>query len=454
MYENLSDELLDFLWKSPTAFHVIANVRQLLTAEGYTELSEQETWKLEEGGRYFTVRNESSIIAFRIPSFDYQGFMIAASHSDSPSFKIKANPEMKASGVYVRLNVEKYGGMLMAPWFDRPLSVAGRVIVSDGNGSFETHLVNVDRDLCMLPSLAIHMNREANDGFKYNAQVDMLPLFGDETAEGKFWEIIAGAAGVPKDSITGHDLFLYVREHGSHWGASNEYIAAGHLDDLQCSFADLTGFIDSGRGEHFHVVADAINGAACVSVPVLAIFDNEEVGSGTKQGADSTFLSDVLSRINEASGRTPEGERTAAASSFMISADNAHAIHPAHPEKADPVNRPAMNHGIVIKYHAGQKYTTDAVSAAIFKDICRRADVPFQEFTNRSDMNGGSTLGNISNAHVSLNTVDVGLAQLAMHSPYESAGVKDTAYLAKAATVFFGSVLTSDGQGQYRLQQI
>lgn len=436
MYEHITDDLLNFLGKSPTCYHAAANFRTLLRDSGYTELSEGEPWPLAEGGKYFTVRNGSALIAFRIPRKDFSGFQIAASHSDSPSFKIKANPEIGVENAYVVLNVEKYGGMLCAPWLDRPLSVAGRLIVRRGN-RFETRLVNVDRDLLMIPNLAIHMDRNANEGHSYNPQKDLLPVFGCGDAKGRFADVIAESAGVKKEEIAGSDLFLYSRTPGTVWGAGGEFISSGRLDDLECAYTALRGFLDARENP--------------ASVPVCAVFDNEEVGSGTKQGADSTFLSDVLERIGLACGRTAEQHRTAVASGFMVSADNAHAVHPSFPEKADPVNRPHMNGGVVIKYSANQKYTTDAVSAAIFKAVCETADVPWQEFCNRSDMPGGSTLGNISNAHVSLNTVDVGLAQLAMHSPFETAGARDPAYLARAMRVFFGLSLRDAGHGAYTL---
>ncbi len=441
--ENLtvSRQLLSFINSCPTAFHTVENVRSMLLEHNYTELEESRKWDLTAGGRYFTTRNSSSLIAFRIPeTSDFHGYMIAASHSDSPAFKVKENPEMKTSSAYVRLNVEKYGGMLMAPWFDRPLSVAGRVIIRDGL-QFQTKLIQIDRDLCLIPSLAIHMNRDANSGMNYNPQKDLLPIIGTAGTEGRFAELIAEAAGVQKDQIAGSDLFLYSRSQGSIWGADNEFISAGHLDDLQCVFASVSGFLD----------AESISEKSDAGMPILAVFDNEEVGSGTKQGADSSFLSDVLERVALAIGLTQEEHMQKIASGFMVSADNAHAIHPNYPEKADPVNQPHINEGIVIKYNANQKYTTDAVSQAIFKEMLIRSDVPFQEYTNRSDMPGGSTLGNISNAHVSINTVDIGLAQLAMHSPYETAGVLDTAYLIRALKTFFSSGLSCEGSGHYRL---
>ena len=415
-----ASRMLDFIDASPTCFHVVANLKEQLTANGFTELSEAKEWKLKPGD-YFVTRNDSSIISFRIPKKDFVGFNMIASHSDSPSFKIKENPEMAAAGAYIKLNVEKYGGMLCAQWFDRPLSVAGRLVISQ-KGEIVTKLVNIDRDLLMIPALAIHMNREANDGYKYNAQSDMLPVFGDADSEAMFFDLIASAAGVKAGDILGHDLFLYNRVKPTFWGASEEYISSSRLDDQECVYTSFEGFLNSRAKEN---------------VAVHCVFDNEEVGSGTKQGADSTFLKDTLTRINDSLGRTREQYYTAVANSFMISADNAHAVHPNHPDKADPVNRPVMNKGIVIKYNGNQKYTTDAVSAARFKLLCEKAGVPYQTFVNRSDMAGGSTLGNISTAQVSVSTVDIGLAQLAMHSPYESAGSRDPEYMARVSEVFY-----------------
>jgi len=429
---KINEELLDFLNASPTAFHAVAYVRNLLKKNGYEELSEGSNWKLKENANYFVVRNESAVIAFRTVKKEFQGFMIGASHSDSPAFKVKENPEIVANG-YVKLNVEGYGGMLMGPWLDRPLSVAGRVIVQQGT-SFVTKLVNIDRDFCMIPSLAIHMDRDANKDHTWNAQTDMLPIIGDASAKGKFMKEISKAAGVKEKEIIGHDLFLYIREQGTSWGMMQEYISAPHLDDLQCGFGNLQGFLHATKSS---------------SIPMLVIFDNEEVGSSTKQGANSTFLEDVMHRI--ASSFDKEFTQ-AVASSFMVSADNAHAIHPNHPEKADPVNQPHMNEGIVLKFNANQHYTTDGISAAIFRSLCSSVAVPLQVFTNRSDERGGSTLGNISNTHVSLNTVDIGLPQLAMHSCYETCGAKDTAYLITAMKEFFSKSFQEEGQGTYLLK--
>ena len=432
---DYNKELMSFLDKSPTAFHAISSIKKKLIASGYSELAESEKWELTEGGKYFVTRNDSSIIAFRVPRFNFTGFMISAAHSDSPAFKVKENPEIIENG-YVKLNVEGYGGMLMAPWLDRPLSVAGRIIVKNGN-KYEVRLVNVDRDLLLIPNVAIHMNRDANKGQTWNAQVDMLPVLGSaDEAKGSFMRIIAESASVSDSDIISHDLFVYARDKGKVWGGSDEYISSPHLDDLQCVYGCLEGFLGANNSS---------------SVPVLAVFDNEETGSLTKQGADSTLLEDVLKRISLSCGKDEESYYRSVSSSFMVSADNAHALHPNHPEKADPVNRPAINKGIVIKFNAAQHYTTDAVSCAVYRDLCESNDIPVQVFTNRSDSRGGSTLGNVSNAHVSLNTVDIGLAQLAMHSCYETAGAKDTKHLIDAMTIFYSKTFRVGAGGSFEL---
>ena len=421
MYQKTAKKLLKFIQKSPTAFQAVEEMSQRLQKEGFEELKEEKHWNLKPGGDYYVTRNHSAIIAFSIPKKPAWKFHIMASHSDSPALKIKENPEMEVEKAYIKLNVERYGGMLLAPWFDRPLSVAGRLIVRK-NGEIQEKLVAVDKDLLVIPNLAIHKNREVNDGYKYNVQKDMLPLYSDYDGKGSFMKLMAAEADVAEEDILGHDLFLYDRTPGTVWGANEEFISAPRLDDIQCAFASLEGFLRGERKE---------------SIAVHCVLDNEEVGSTTKQGAASTFLKDTLMRINMGLGRTQEEYLMTLADSFMVSADNAHALHPNHTDKTDPVNRPVLNGGIVIKYNANQKYCTDGVSAAIFKDICDRAEVPYQTFVNRSDMAGGSTLGNISNTQVPMKTVDIGLAQLAMHSVYETTGAKDTESLAKAAAVLF-----------------
>ena len=375
----------------------------------------------------------SSVIAFKIPQNDFKSFNIVASHSDSPTFKIKANAEIEVKNKYVKLNTEKYGGMICSTWFDRPLSIAGRILVKENN-AVKTHLVNIDKDLVIIPNLAIHMNREVNDGYTYNAQIDMLPLYGDNSSKGSLMKTIAKEAEVEEESILDTDLFLYNRMNGTKIGSNEEYISSPRLDDLECAFTSLSAFLSENTSN---------------SASVYCVFDNEEVGSGTKQGADSTFLYDVLRRINISLGKTEEDYYRLISSSFMVSADNAHALHPNYTDKSDLTNKVYMNDGIVIKYNANQKYTTDAVSASIFKTICDSVDVPYQTFTNRSDILGGSTLGNISNAHVSLNTIDIGLAQLAMHSTYETAGAKDVTYMIDAIKAFYNTSIEQVEDGQY-----
>lgn len=421
-YKDRSEKLIKFIENSPSAFHAIEELKKTARAEGYYELKENEDWKLENGGRYIVTRNDSSLIAFQLPpDTEIAGFHIVASHSDSPTFKIKENPEMKVEDQYIKLNTEGYGGMISNTWLDRPLSVAGRVTIKQ-NGKIISKLVNINKDLLVIPNAAIHMNRTVNSGMEYNAQTDMLPLFGQVDSKKHFMDMVAKAAGVKADEILGHDLFLYIRDKGRIIGGSGEYILSPRLDDLQCAFSSMTALLESTPRSY---------------VNICAVFDNEEVGSGTRQGADSTFLSDILYRIQEGLGKSDSWIRQKIADSLLISADNAHAVHPNHPEKADPTNRPYLNGGIVIKYHGSQKYTTDAFTAAEMKELCKEAGVPFQTFTNRSDLVGGSTLGNISTAHVSLPSVDIGLPQLAMHSAVETAGVKDTEAAIKMMKTFY-----------------
>lgn len=429
-----TQELIDFIKKSPSCYHVIHNIAAELEEAGYEQLNEAKEWTLHKGGRYFVTRNQSSLIAFMLPEETLGGFLICASHSDSPTFKLKSNYEMTVDDRYLKLNVEKYGGMICSTWLDRPLSVAGRVVVNRGDG-IESVLVNLDRDLCLIPNLAIHMNRQINEGYAYNAQKDMLPLLGEGTAKGKLKELLAGAAGVEEEALLGYDLFLYLREDGRIWGAEQEFYSSPKIDDLQCAFASKEAFLQAEN-----------TGMS----KVLAIFDNEEVGSGTKQGAKSTFLSDVLARIQEGLSLTKGESIRQIASSMMLSADNGHALHPNHTDKADPTNAPRLNGGVLIKYNANQKYTTDGIAEALFKKLLQKEEIPYQEYTNRSDIAGGSTLGNLSNEKISLNTVDMGAAQLAMHSAYETGGTKDTLSLVDGIRIFYESRIQMEEDGRYR----
>lgn len=420
-YKNTSIQMMEFIKNSPSVYHVISNIETIFDRHGFVRLVENEAWKLEFGCKYYVIRNDSSIIAFSIGRKGEYGFRIVAAHSDSPTFKLKNNPEMVIENNYLSLNTEKYGGMIMSTWMDRPLSVAGRVIV-DGEEGLASRLVNIDRDLAVIPNQAIHMNREINKGYNYNPQKDMIPLFGQAGDKDVLKRLVAESAGVLAESILSEDLFLYNRMEGCIWGAAGEYISSPRLDDLQCAYAAVEAFINSS-------VSGGIN--------MCCVFDNEEVGSRTAQGADSDFLASVMERICCALDYGREELMMAVADSFMISADNAHGVHPNHPETADPTNRPYPNGGIVIKSNANQRYTTDAYSQARMISICKKAGVPYQLYANRSDIEGGSTLGNISVSHVSLRTVDIGLAQLAMHSAYETGGVKDTEYLIQTLKAFW-----------------
>ncbi len=478
--ENLAENLLEFIKKSPSCFHAVKNISEILRKNGFSELLESEKWNLEKGKKYFVTRNLSSVIAFAVPNYDEKTenspFMICASHSDSPSFKIKENPEIKSGGCVV-LNVEKYGGMLIAPWLDRPLSVAGRVVAKSGRG-LKQILVDIDKNLLMIPNLAIHMDRDANNGHKFDVQSEIRPVLSlDENTD--LMKIVAENAKVDEKDILSADLFLYNRSEPCVWGAENEFISSSKLDDLECAFSTLQGFLDSENLDSANCDSPNLgsmkpNPADCdsnsmncdsgkigseneksenggksdvssdsekfaKSVKVYCVFDNEEVGSQTRQGAASTFLSDTLSRINFALGSDDEDLKIRLSKSFMVSADNAHALHPNFVSVADPVNRPKINGGVVIKFNAAQKYTSDSVSAGFFKSVCAQADVPFQVFTNNSNVAGGSTLGNISQTQVSVPCVDIGLAQWAMHSPYETAGKNDVDFMARAIKQFYQS---------------
>ena len=418
--DDISRDLIHFIAKSPSTFHAVRGIKAALLYAGFTEIREEDTWQIEKGGKYVVTRNGSALMAFTVPEEGAEAFHITASHCDSPTFKIKENPEI-ADGPYVKLNVEGYGGMIMSTWLDRPLSVAGRLLVTE-NGHLAEKLIAIDGTMLVIPSVAIHMDRSVNQHKEWKVQKDMLPLYGMTGAKTPFMDVIAAAAKVKAEDILAHDLILYSRVPGTIWSEEREFISSPKLDDLQCAFACFRGFTQ-GQKEKY--------------ISVYALFDNEEVGSATSQGAGSTFLANTLERLARSLGYSYDETMAMIARSFMISADNAHSVHPNHPEYADPVNRPVINGGIVIKYSAAQKYATNAFSAAYFKKLCKDHDIPTQTFTNHSDNPGGSTLGNISNTVIAMPTVDIGLPQLAMHSSYETAGVKDTAYLVDAVTKFY-----------------
>lgn len=418
--QEVSESLIHFISKSPSVFHAVRGIKAALLYSGFTEIREEDSWHIEKGGKYVVTRNGSALIAFTVPEDGGHSFKIVASHADSPTFKIKENPEMK-DGPYVRLNVEGYGGMIMSTWLDRPLSVAGRLYVRE-NGHLAQKLVAVDGTMLVIPSVAIHMNRSVNQGKEWNIQKDLLPLYGLSSGKTSFMDVIAAAAKVKTEDILSHDLYLYSRVPGTVWGEEKEFLSSPKLDDLQCAFATFRGYTIGKKEE---------------AISVYALFDNEETGSQSAAGAGSTFLHNVLTRLSLSLGYSLDETMAMMAGSFMVSADNAHSIHPNHPEYADPTNRPVINGGIVIKYNAQNHYATNAYSAAYFKNLCAGVNIPTQTFTNRSDLAGGSTLGNISNTKVAMPTVDIGLPQLAMHSSYETAGTLDTAYLVNAMIEFF-----------------
>lgn len=421
MSEKRAKECLSFIDHSVSCYHAIENVKGRLSESRFLPLEEKEEWKVEAGKSYYVTRGGSSLIAFRVPEKEIRGFHIVASHSDSPSFKLKTNPEMVVEDQYLKLNTEGYGGMIYSTWFDRCLSVAGRLVCDQEDG-LKTVNVNIDEDFMVIPSLAIHMNREANKGMEFNPQTDLLPLMGSCKTKGILLKKLAKQAGVKEEDILGNDLFLYVRDKGHLAGPKKELLISPRLDDLECVYASMEAILDAVPEDYCTM---------CV------IFNHEEVGSHTSQGAASTFLKDTMIRIGENLGKEGSDYLRLLADSFMISADNAHALHPNHPEKADPGNRPVLNGGIVIKHHGGQKYTTDAYSEAVMKALCKEAGVPYQDYHNRSDIVGGSTLGNISAGQVSIPTVDVGLSQLAMHSAVETAGSKDVEYLVQVLKKFY-----------------
>mgnify|MGYP004630735809 CR=1 FL=1 len=425
----MNRKLFEYIAASPSPYHAVEHSAELLCQAGFLPLSEGEDWRLAPGQGYYVTRNGSSLIAFRARRA-FTGFMMTAAHSDSPTFKLKENPELTGSGCR-RLAVERYGGMIMSSWMDRPLGIAGRVLLRKSRG-VETRLLDLGGHCAVIPNVAIHMNRKVNDGYTWNPAVDLLPLWGSGEEKGFFRPTVAMALACREEDILATDLALYNPQEGVEW---NGLLSAPRLDDLQCAFAALTAFLSAEESE---------------ALPVYCLFDNEEVGSQTKQGAASTFLKDTLVRLCEALGQGSEYRRKVA-SSFLVSCDNAHAVHPNHPELSDPNHGVKLNGGVVIKYNAAQHYTSDGVSAALFQLICEEAGAPYQRFANRADMAGGSTLGNIANTQVSLNTVDIGLAQLAMHSAWETAGAEDTAAMVRALTAFYGRALTLTGPGEYAL---
>ena len=426
------ERLLSFLDASPVSFLAVRNIANELEKNGFRRVNAQEPLgKVEAGDRFFVTKNDSSVYAFHIgkkPLAD-AGFHMICAHCDSPTFRVKPNAEMDCEGGIVKLNTEVYGGPIMSTWFDRPLTLAGRVIVKgDDVMRPKTLLLHVKRPLLQISNLAIHFNRQVNDGVKLSRQKDVLPILGiinDEMEKGNLlMNVITDELNVKKEDILDFDLYLADATPACTFGAHGEFISSGRLDDLSMCWAGVEAML-----------------AASSEVPdttrVLALFDNEETGSQTKQGAGSPFLSYMLKRVALAQGDTEEAYYQAVERAFMISADNAHAWHPNYGEKYDPTNHPMLGGGPVIKFNAAQKYASDAASAAIFAGICEKAGVPCQRFVNHSDVAGGSTLGNILASSVPLQGVDMGNAILAMHSCRETGSVIDHEYAVKAFTQLY-----------------
>ncbi len=424
---NNIDKVIGLLNHSYSAFHAVKNIEDELIKAGFLKLDEKESFDLKKNGKYYLKRNDSSILAFKVPeAFDRPSFKITATHTDSPTLKIKPNPILRYKNL-TSLNVEPYGGMIMSSWLDRPLSLAGRVMVKDKK-LISSRLLNIDEDLLVIPNLCIHMNRTINSGYAYNPSKDLIPLFGITDKKFDFSQYLKEKLGLKgKEEILSFDLFLYNRDLARRVGYKKEFLSSSRLDDLSSSYSTLLGFLESQKPTS--------------TIDVYVSFDNEEVGSLTKQGANSTFLKNNLRRIAFALGIRDDSYEKALASSILVSADNAHANHPNHPEISDSTTDIELNKGVVIKYNANQSYTSDSFSSSILKSLAKKAKVPYQEFTNRSDLRGGSTLGNISNSEVSLTSVDIGLAQLAMHSCNELMGVNDIDYLVKLIKEYYDTEL-------------
>ena len=429
MEKNLALDLIDFLYKSPTAHHSVKTIRERLELNGFNEVKESDKWNLQKEGKYYVIKNDSALIAFTIGNGDIEeaGFKLIGAHTDSPGFRIKANPEMVSEGTYLKLNTEVYGGPILYTWFDRPLGIAGKVTIKGSSPlKPEVKLVNINKPLLIIPSLAIHMNRSVNEGLNINKQKDTLPLLSliNEKFEkdGYLLKILAEELKVDASDILGFDLVLYEIEKGAIIGLNEEFISAGRLDDMWMVYAGIQALIESKPNK---------------STKVMVCMDNEEIGSLTAQGANSALLLNILERITLALGKDREGLHRALANSLMISADLAHAVHPNLEEKHDPTNRPVLGKGPVLKTAASGSYSTDSYNAAIFEGLCNSAEVPYQKFFNRSDVRGGTTIGPITSSLLTIPVMDMGAPLLSMHSIRELAAVKDNVYTIKLFTQFY-----------------
>jgi len=429
MEKKLALELIDFLYDSPSACHGVKATQKILDENGFIEIKEADKWDLQAKGKYYVIKNDSALIAFEVGTGDIEetGFRLIGAHTDVPGFRIKPNPQMISEGKYVKLNTEVYGGPILHTWFDRPLSIAGKVSLKGASPlKPETRLVNINKPLLIIPSLAIHMNREVNEGFKINRQVDTLPLLGlinDKLEkEDYLMNILSEELQVNKEDILNFELGLYEYEKGMLIGMNEELISSGRFDDLWMVYAGIRALVDSREN---------------AATKVMICIDNEEIGSLTAEGADSTLLNNILERITLGLGKDREGYYRALANSIMISADLAHAVHPNLGDKHDPTNRPVLEGGPVLKIAASGSYSTDSFNGAVFAGVCEAAGVPFQKFVNRSDVRGGTTIGPVTAANLTIPVIDMGAPVLGMHSIRELASVKDNYYTVKAFTEFF-----------------
>lgn len=430
MENKLARELLDFINQSPTAYHATETVKKMLSKAEFEQVKDEDNWKLKQGGKYFFIKDNSAIIAFIVGNGELEkdGFRIIGAHTDSPCFKIKPNPEIKVENHYLKLNTEAYGGMILSTWFDRPLSIAGRVTIK-GKSIFkpEVRLVDINKPVLIIPNLAIHMNKNINEGYAINKQKDTLPLLGfiNEKFQNEdlLLKILSDNIKVKKEDIIDFDLFLYEHEKGTLLGCSEEFISASRLDDLWMVFAGIKALINSTENK---------------ATKVMLCVDNEEIGSLTSSGADSSLIQNFLERISIALNKNREEYFRALSNTIMISADLAHGLHPNQVEKHDPSNRPLLGRGPVIKLAAAGSYSTNGYSSAIFKELCKRASVPYQSFVNRSDVRGGTTIGPILAAKLCIPVIDMGAALLSMHSIRELGATKDNKYIIDLFTTFFG----------------
>lgn len=429
MEKELALDLIDFLYKSPTAYHSVKTIKERLDLNGFNEIKENNKWNLQKDGKYYVIKNDSALIAFTVGNGDIEedGFKLIGAHTDAPGFRIKANPEIVSEGKYLKLNTEVYGGPILYTWFDRPLGIAGKVTLKGSSPlKPEVKLVNINKPVLIIPSVAIHMNRSVNEGFNVNRQKDTLPLLGlinDKFEKnGYLVKVLAEELNVDASDILGFDLGLYEVEKGAIIGLNEELISAGRLDDMWMVYAGIQALIESKSNK---------------STKVMICIDNEEIGSLTAQGANSALILNILERITLALGKDREGLHRALANSLMISADLAHAVHPNAEEKHDPTNRPVLGNGPVLKTAASGSYSTDSYNAAIFEGICNSAEVPYQKFFNRSDVRGGTTIGPITSSLLTIPVMDMGAPLLSMHSIRELASVKDNVYTIKLFTEFF-----------------